>query len=498
MSEEIKEYSTDLQKLFLEFLISDRELLARCQNVLDDTFFSRSLQEAAKFIKDYANKYSDCPTVDQIVAVTGTELKQVPGEASAHKDWFLTEFEQFARHKALEKAILKSADLLDKQRYGEVERLIKDASSIGLPKSFGTDYYADPMGRLMDLKNKNGGTSTGWASIDKALYGGFNRGELNIFAGGSGAGKSLFLQNLALNWSYLGLNGVYFSLELSEGLCSKRMDSMVTGIESKEIYRNIDEVVMKVSMKGKASGKIQIVQLTAGITVNDLKSWLKEFQIQTGKTIDFVIVDYLDLMMPAGQKISVADLFIKDKLVSEELRAMATQGQYLFCTASQLNRGAVESVEFDHSHISGGLSKIQTADNVIGIFNSITMRERQRVQIQFMKTRSSSAVGTKVELFFDTTSLRIGDLDEDAPTAPSQADVLHDRLKRQSQLDGTSGKTPSAGWERATGTPAWEKPTGGTHAWDKPMVTAADKKESPAIRTMDSPNSKLASILKKV
>lgn len=469
MAEEVKEYSVDLQKLFLEFLISDKELLSRCQNVLDHNYFSRSLQETAKFIKEYANKYSDCPTVEQIVAVTGTDLKPIPGEVQAHKEWFLSEFEQFSRHKALEKAILTSADLLDKQRYGEVERLIKEASGVGLPKSFGTDYYADPLERLTRLKNQNGGTSTGWKSIDDKLYGGFNRGELNIFAGGSGAGKSLFLQNLALNWSQLGFNGVYFSLELSEGLCSMRMDAMLMGIATKEIYKNIDDVDLQIRMKGKKAGKIQIVQLTAGVTVNDLKSWLKEFQIQSNRKIDWVIVDYLDLMMPASQKISVADLFIKDKLVSEELRAMATQGNYLFATASQLNRGAVETVEFDHSHIAGGLSKIQTADNVIGIFNSITMRERQRVQIQFMKTRSSSAVGTKIELQFDTTSLRITDLAEDAESPPTTVDILHERLKRSS----TTTVDPSTG-------------------------EIVEKKQEPkvTIRTMDS-NSKLANILKK-
>ena len=469
-----------MQKLFLEFLVSDKELMSRCQNVLDGSHFSRSLQESAEFIKKYAADYSDVPTVEQIKAVTGLELKQIPGEAQAHKDWFLSEFEQFARHKALEKAILASADLLDKQRYGEVEKLIKDASSVGLPKSFGTDYYADPAGRLTLLKNQNGGTSTGWKSIDDKLYGGFNRGELNIFAGGSGAGKSLFLQNLALNWSQLGLNGVYFSLELSEGLCSMRMDAMLMGIATKEIYRNIDEVDMGIRMKGKKAGKLQIVQLTAGVTVNDLKSWLKEFQIQQNRKIDFVIVDYLDLMMPASQKISVADLFIKDKLVSEELRAMATQGGYLFATASQLNRAAVESVEFDHSHISGGLSKIQTADNVIGIFNSMTMRERGRVQIQFMKTRSSSAVGTKVELEFDTISLRIKDLDENSPEAPTTADVLYNNLKRQSQQQGNEPKP-------------WEKPAGGTHVWDKPQ---AKTEPTVAIRTMDN-SSKIRDMLKR-
>lgn len=442
MADEVKEYGVDLQKLFLEFLISDKELLARCQNVLDETHFTRTLQATAEFIKSYANKYSDCPTAEQIQAITSIELKIRPeSQVEAGREWFLTEFEQFARHKALEKAILKSADLLDKQRYGEVERLIKDASSVGLPKSFGTDYYADPMERLTKLKNQNGGTSTGWKTIDDKLYGGFNRGELNIFAGGSGAGKSLFLQNLALNWSQIGLNGVYFSLELSEGLCSMRMDAMLMGIATKEIYRNLEDVDLRVRMKGKTAGKIQIIQLTAGVTVNDLKSWLKEFQIQSNRKIDFVIVDYLDLMMPAGQKISVADLFIKDKLVSEELRAMATQGNYLFCTASQLNRGAVETVEFDHSHISGGLSKIQTADNVIGIFTSTTMRERGRVQLQFMKTRSSSAVGTKIELEFNVTSLRITDLGEDSADAPTTVDIMTERLKRSSTtIDKDTGE----------------------------------------------------------
>jgi hypothetical protein len=99
--------------------------------------------------------------------------------------------------------------------------------------------------------------------------------------------------------------------------------------------------------------------------------------------------------------------------VSEELRNLARELNVLFVTASQLNRAAVEEIEFDHSHISGGLSKIMTADNVIGIFTSRAMKERGRYQIQFMKTRSSSGVGQKVELEFNLDTLRISDLGED-------------------------------------------------------------------------------------
>jgi hypothetical protein len=109
--------------------------------------------------------------------------------------------------------------------------------------------------------------------------------------------------------------------------------------------------------------------------------------------------------------------------------------QCVFVTASQLNRAAVEEIEFDHSHISGGLSKIQTADNVIGIFTSRAMKERGRYQIQFMKTRSSSGVGQKVDLEFDVDSLRIRDLAEDEQQSyQSQSSTIVSNLKKTSTV----------------------------------------------------------------
>jgi Cu/Ag efflux protein CusF len=95
----------------------------------------------------------------------------------------------------------------------------------------------------------------------------------------------------------------------------------------------------------------------------------------------------------------------------------------------------VEEIEFDHHHIAGGISKIQTADNVVGIFTSNAMRERGRYQIQFMKTRSSSGVGSKVDLKFNPDTLRIEDLeegDEDAMTMTTTG--LVDQLKRGNSI----------------------------------------------------------------
>ena len=139
-------------------------------------------------------------------------------------------------------------------------------------------------------------------------------------------------------------------------------------------------------------------------------------------------------MMPVSVKVNPSDQFIKDKYVSEELRNLAIELNILFVTASQLNRGAVDEVEFDHSHIAGGISKINTADNLIGIFSSRAMRERGRVQIQFMKTRSSSGVGSKLDLGYDMNTLRITDLDEDEQGEDGQVASIYQNLKNKATV----------------------------------------------------------------
>ncbi len=409
----IKDYGYEVQKLYLELMLADAEVFVRCQGIFDHTLFDRKLQDAAEFINEYAKQYSVLPDYEMVNANCRIDMKKPEEVKEGHLDWLMDEFESFTRHKAIERAIIASADLLEKKNYGEVETLIKEAVQIGLARDMGTDYFADPRARLMGLKDKNGQISTGWPGLDRKLFGGMNRGELNIFAGGSGAGKSLFLANLGVNWALLGLNVVYLTLELSEALVSMRIDSMVTGVSTKEIFKDLDDVEMKVKMIGKKAGMLQVKYMPSGKTTNDIRAYLKEYEIKVGKKVDVLLVDYLDLLMPIGKKISAENLFVKDKYVSEELRNLAMEKKVLLVTAAQLNRGAVEEVEFDHSHISGGLSKIQTADNVFGIFTSRAMRERGRYQIQLMKTRSSSGVGQKVDLEFNLESLKISDLPED-------------------------------------------------------------------------------------
>lgn len=422
------DYGYAIQKLYLEIMLADAETFARCQSIFDHSLFDKKLQLTAEFINEYVKNYSVLPTLDIVNIATGSDLNPVSNEMrEGHFDWFLNEFETFIRHKGLERAILNSADLLEKGEYGPVEEMIKKAVQIGLTKDIGTDYFLDPQTRLSKIQNRNGQISTGWRTLDYPLFGGVNRGELSIFTAGSGVGKSLFLANLGVNWALAGLNVIYLTFELSEELVSLRIDSMITGIPSRDIFKNIDDVEVKVKLIGKKAGSLQIKYMPTGKSANDLRSYLKEYEVRTGIKTDVLLVDYLDLMYPINKKISAGDLFIKDKYVSEELRNLAMEKNCVLVSAAQLNRSSVEEVEFDHSHIAGGISKIQTADNVFGIYSSRNLRENGRYQVQFMKTRSSNGVGQKIELAYDVDTLRITDLDENTEPSLSMAEMIKQR-----------------------------------------------------------------------
>ena len=432
---DIKEYTDEIQHLFIQFLISDPDSFSRCLAILDADYFSRKYRPTVEFLQSHSKNHNTLPMLEQINAVAGTELLPIENVTPEHQDWFLSEFETFCKHKALEKAIIDSTDDLEKKNYGAVEDRVKKATQIGLVKDLGLDYFDNPKERLEWIKGQAGATSTGWKGIDHKLYGGLNRGEITIFAAPSGGGKSLFLQNLGVNWSLAGMNVVYISLELSEQLISMRLDSMVSGYGAREIMKNMDDVDLKVRMKGKSAGKFRVKYMPSGSSANDIRAFLREYEIQSGIKVDALLVDYLDLMAPINAKISAENLFIKDKYVSEELRNMSMERQMFMVTASQLGRSAVEEIEYDHSHIAGGISKINTADNVIGIFTSNAMRDRGRYQVQFMKTRSSSGVGSKVDLKFNVDTLRIEDLEEGEDGAETvQTSALMDQLKRNNVI----------------------------------------------------------------
>ena len=110
-------------------------------------------------------------------------------------------------------------------------------------------------------------------------------------------------------------------------------------------------------------------------------------------------------------------LEFNDEIISiEEIEEMELMDievdseDHLFYASDILTHNSgVDVTEYDHSHIAGGISKINTADNVFAIHSPNGMKEKGISKLQFLKTRSAASTGQFIELAYDPKSMRVTD-----------------------------------------------------------------------------------------
>lgn len=399
------------QKLLIEYLISSADTFALCQGIVEPEYFDPEFRNTVKFVKDYFNQYNATPEPRQIKAETGQDVER-QDVGKDELEYCSNEIEAFCRHRAMEKAILGSVSLINDKDYGSVDSLVRDALLVSLNRDLGLRYFEDPQIRLDRMAKGNFVEPTGWSEIDELLFGGISRKELLLVSAGSGGGKSICLANLAFNFIDRGLDALYLSLELSEDVIAQRFDTMFTGISRKIWKQNITEIAVRVSSAKEGKGNLDIKQFPSGTTQSQLRAYLKEYNLFYGKMPDLLIVDYLDLMNP-NEKIDLSDVWVKDKLVSEQLRDLGVQHRIIVATASQLNRSAVKATQQDHSQIAGGISKINTTDVYWSILFNDAQRAKGEIAFVLQKTRNSDGVGKTVYLKWDAKHLRILDREDE-------------------------------------------------------------------------------------
>jgi hypothetical protein len=183
---ELRDYSEDVQRMLVSVLLSDEEIFARCQNILNAKYFVNKLRPVVRFILEFADKYRALPRFEQIQAQFGITLEAMDKFNPQLQQAFLDQIEEFCKNRALADAVLSASELIAQGNYGEVEKRVRDAILVGLNSNIGINYFENPRERLMRIKGSNGQVSCGWTTVDAKLYGGINRKEISIWCGGSG------------------------------------------------------------------------------------------------------------------------------------------------------------------------------------------------------------------------------------------------------------------------------------------------------------------------
>lgn len=407
-------YDSEMQEVLICMMITEPELYVRSSNILSPTYFDKKHKDVVGYIHQYAEKHNGLPTIEILNAKFKTKYSELNQLNDSHKEWFFETVEDFCKKRALEEAVTQGAELIDKGNYGDLERLVKEASLVSLQRNMGTDYFSDPKARLEKLKSMNGTLSTGWKTLDEKVYQ-IGYGELILFSAISGGGKSVAMQNITLNFAKMGMNVVYITLELAEELVAKRLDAMLTGIKNVDIYKDIDKVAYGVKSAKKSHGSIYIKYMDPGCSPNDLKAYIRELTIQRGVKPDALIIDYIDLMAPNQKRVDQSNLFIKDKLVAEAVRALGSPENFnMVCvSAVQINRSGYDESVPGMQSMAGGMSKAYTADLAIHVNNTQQLRSKGALEFQLTKTRNSGGVGQIIEMAYDIDTLKISDQIDD-------------------------------------------------------------------------------------
>ncbi len=406
------------QQLFIDYICSDVDLYLLTNAILEPSYFDPEFKKPVEFIKHYYDEYKATPTQEQIYAETGNR-PNITKLTDQEADYAIDEIEKFCKNKAIQQAVLSAPKLLELEDYGTLESNIKEAVTVGLTKSIGLSYFDNVKERLERLMNSGATIATLWNEVDDIITnGGVGRKELILFLANSGVGKSLFMANLAANFIRQGLNGIYITLELSEDIVAKRMDSMFSGIQQSDILKYHDKVAESVESCKDSMGDLTIVRMSESTTTSNMvRAYLKEYEIIKGFKPDFVVVDYLDLMA-SNNKIGAENMFIKDKYVAEELRSIANDLNLIMVSASQLGRSAIGSDDIDQADIQGGISKINTCDLALAIIQSETLKAQGEFLMRAIKCRNSDGTGKYASLKFDPITMTVGNMDGSVSDKP--------------------------------------------------------------------------------
>ncbi len=345
-------------------------------------------------------------------------------------------------------AMEDSIEMLTDQNYGGIHNAFKEALDVDFNDSLGTSVY-DIDDIFEDITSAKKYLPTGWATLDDMLGGGVQIPSLNYFIAKSGGGKSVTLINMAHSFVKQGRDVLYVSLELSGNEIMNRYYTHLMKQKTKDF--NVNSIKKKL-LKGAEAGHGEFVSMfkqPGSLSSLELESMVRKYINTHDGRVPIIIVDYAGLMKANNFHPQMA-VFEKDKAISEELRAVATLFDTVVWTVEQFNRtglGDKEANEVSEENVQGGISKLQTCDNMFAMIPSSVSRDINVINCKVFKARNAPIAGRYFSFLVDWDSLSFKDNPNSQPAVnlhkkkDETFTERKDKPKRSGRPNGNSLKT---------------------------------------------------------
>lgn len=385
------EFDAGFQSKIASLFLRDTSFALKTNDLIQPEYFTEDATGALiRIAKDHLRVYKSVPDLkilptlikDEIAAkrlrpdmLEGVKavIKEAIKADLSNPDYVVDQVVRFAKHQAIEQAMMRSIPLLEKGQFDKIAEIMKKATSVGLTVDDGDyDYWAEIENRtkeradLLAGKIVREGITTGYPDIDGNLYHyGWGRRELSCIMGAAKAGKSMSLGDFGRNASLAGYNVLYITLEVSKKIIAERLDAANSDTLMRELHKDHARVEAAIkALRAKNAGHLRIREYASGTCKPSQVNRLIEDYRANGIIFDLVIVDYADIMAAEYRSDSMIENL---RTIYIDLRAIAFEHNIAVLTATQTNREGAKASTAKATDIGDDWNKARTVDILIGI-----------------------------------------------------------------------------------------------------------------------------------
>jgi replicative DNA helicase len=419
-------FDRDFQVGILALMSQQYDFLVMAVEIFEDSYFEdKVLVWFYQVMADYCTTYGAVP--NRVVlenelkkaltsgVVKGPELPEYVGIMKAldqrvnAQQYVTNEVVRFCRRQVGRKVYLDTApimDTADEDDWDQILDRLHEARNIGSNHlDVGSNFFAEIKERIARRASTTvrRASSTGIkgynpisgqdVDLDVLLGGGLREGQLGIWMGGTGVGKSIALPHVGRHAVLKGWKVVHYTLELSKDDTTDRYDAGFADTNIGDLTQNHTHIQSELTalMQGTKTGfgacadRLYVQAYPTGTaTVNTLRSHLRRME-GLGWYPDVIIVDYMDLLKPLT---SYNDEYADLGGIAKDLRGLAGEYKVPLWSATQVNRAGLGQEVVDVEHIGDSLKKAQIADIILALCATREERENSGLRIFGAKNRN--------------------------------------------------------------------------------------------------------------
>lgn len=306
----------------------------------------------------------------------------------------LSELDKFVRHVNVQIAIEKGAELLEKKKVEEAEKVIaKSSRSIVRQRNYthipwieNFDSRQEQRKYEKDHPEEYVTIPFGFPKIDKVLSGGGRKGELGLIIGTTGRGKSVFLTNVAMACVARGFNAIYFGFEMPARQLATRQDSRWSGIKYNKFKAyEFDPSEIRLlkrrlkKAKKKFKNRLHIVSMPVrSANMLDVRNAIDDIRQDFGFEADAIFLDSADHLRSlegygSNYRLQQAEVYWSCKELAEE-------DGYFVMSSTQAGKEWVKRIATAEAS-SESYDKSRIADLVLSLNDPYEMRKKGRKTI---------------------------------------------------------------------------------------------------------------------